>query len=40
MIEPERCYYRCVFIDVARGVEAIRSLDEVDPPARRHDGEQ
>ncbi len=29
--EPEQYYYRGVFTDVARGVEAIRRLDEVDP---------
>lgn len=29
--EPERYYYRGVFTDVARGIEAIRNLDEVDP---------
>jgi cephalosporin-C deacetylase len=28
---PERSYYRGVFVDVVRAVDAIRSLDEVDP---------
>lgn len=28
--DPARSYYRGVFVDVARGVEAIRSLDAVD----------
>ena len=29
--DPQRSYYRGVFLDGARAVEAIRSLDEVDP---------
>jgi cephalosporin-C deacetylase len=28
---PQRSYYRGVFVDGARAVEAVRSLDEVDP---------
>ena len=29
--DPQRSYYRGVFLDGARAVEAVRSLDEVDP---------
>lgn len=28
---PERSYYRDVFVDAARAVEVVRTLDEVDP---------
>lgn len=31
ILDPERYYYRDVFVDAARAVDAVRSLPEVDP---------
>jgi cephalosporin-C deacetylase len=31
ILVPERSYYRGVLVDVARAIQAVRSLDEVDP---------
>ncbi|MCI0158823.1 acetylxylan esterase [Leifsonia shinshuensis] len=31
VLEPDRYYYRGVFVDVARAIEAVRTLDTVDP---------